>query len=585
MVIPPSLFTLHSSLATLHSSRTLNLFTCLVVPRFPSSWLPLAAIVALAAILRCNHLGDLSFWFDESFCWKMATFDLDEVWRRTALDNHPPLYFYLLWFWERAFGDSPSATRSLSVVCGLGTVVGAYLLARTVGTAFPENSKFKTERPDSNNPSAGLLAAALLALSPFQIDWSQQVRMYVLGACLTLVSSWLLLRALAPARPRWQDFAWYTLAATALAYTHYFGLLVVGGQFLFAVGAALRSGGAFTGATRPDHRGYPIAGVEGGGNLKSKIANPKVVTALAAFWAVGTLWSPWLPIFLRHRRQVIGLFWSEQFTWEQVARACFEMFRASSHDSAPGMTVVWGAAGACLVLAIGMVALGRYAQRLCGVVILTTFAGAIAASLWGRNIIVARYFIFAHALILCGVAMAVVRIRWKGLRSAVMAAVIFGAAWAGSRYAQRREELAAKPGMAAAMAYLADVWTPGEPVVVASPLVQVTADSHALKRMPVQVLHDGGELPYFLGTAVMRDDEFISPAALASSPAKNAWFVDVIDGGSGTWTVRLPDPWVDVAEEAFPEWSSPKSEIVVRRCEKRPRAARSGERQVMRSTK
>lgn len=563
-----------------------------MVPRFRSSWLPLAAIVALAAVLRLNHLGDLSFWFDESFCWKMATFDLDEVWRRSALDNHPPLYFYLLWFWERAFGDSPSATRSLSVVCGLGTVVGAYLLARTVGSASPENSKSNTERPNSDNPSAGLLAAALLALSPFQIDWSQQVRMYAFGACLTLISSWLLLRALAPVRPRWQDFGWYTLAATALAYTHYFGLLVIAGQFLYALGAA-------AGQCRMQNANCKTQNDASGSKLNSEdrtpnaenprptsvLANPKLVAALAAFWAIGTLWSPWLPIFLRHRRQVVGLFWSDQFTWEQVAKACFEMFRASSHDPPPAMTVVWGAAVACLVLAVGMVALGRSALRLCGVVILTTFAGAIAASLWNRNIIVARYFIFAHALILCGVAIAVSRIRWRGLRSAVIAAVIFGAAWAGSRYAQHREELAAKPGMAAAMAYLADAWTPGEPVVVASPLVQVTADSHALKRMPVQVLHDGGELPYFLGTAVMRDDEFISPAVLASSPAKKAWFVDVINGGSGTWTVRLPDPWVDVAEEAFPEWCSPKSEIVVRRCEKRPRAARSGERKVMRSTK
>ncbi|OYV81268.1 MAG: hypothetical protein B7Z73_18270, partial [Planctomycetia bacterium 21-64-5] len=252
----------------------------------------LAAILALAALLRCNHLADLSFWFDESFCWKMTTFKLGEVWQRVALDNHPPLYFYLLWFWARVFGDSPGATRSLSVVLGLVTVAGAYLLARQVGARGTPQRAFPTEaepRPDPpvvhgmpqvggtprrafpteidqrrNCPHpgplpegegetpelsrvplqaagerAGLLAAALVALSPFQIDWSQQVRMYVLGACLTLLSCWLLLRALASARPRWQDFAWYTLAATALAYTHYFGLFVLAGQFLYAVGAAL----------------------------------------------------------------------------------------------------------------------------------------------------------------------------------------------------------------------------------------------------------------------------------------------------------------------------------------------------------
>ncbi|MGH7139015.1 MAG: glycosyltransferase family 39 protein [Pirellulales bacterium] len=577
-----------------------------MLPRFRSSWVPLAAIVVLAAILRSSHLSDLSFWFDESFCWKMATFD-----RRTALDNHPPLYFYLLWFWQRACGDSPGATRSLSVVCGLGTVVGAYLLARQI-QCKTQNAKCPGA-PGQNDASelAGLLAAALVALSPFQIDWSQQVRMYALGACLTLVSSWLLLRALAPARPRWQDFAWYTLAATALAYTHYFGLFVLAGQFLYAVGAALLSGGE-PGQTQPRAAVPQAAGQCKTQNVKCKTqndasgsvldsedtdpkaqnlrpktlrANPKLLPVLAAFLAVGTLWSPWLPVFLRHRRKVIGLFWSDKFTWEQVAKACLEMFGVTWRDPLPDTTVVWGAALACLVLAVGMAVFGRNALRLCGVIVLTTFGGAIAASLWERNIIVGRYFLFANALLLCGVAMAVSRIRSSGLRRAVVAALLIGAAWSGSRYEQRREEWAAKPGLAAAMAYLADSWTPGEPVVVASPLVQVTADSHMLERIPVHVLHEGSDLPFFLGTAVMRDAEYISPTALASSPAEKAWVLDAVNWVGGTWTVRLPDPWVDVAEETFPEWFSPNCQIVVRRCQKRPGAARGGERPVMRSTR
>ncbi|OYV93010.1 MAG: hypothetical protein B7Z73_04020, partial [Planctomycetia bacterium 21-64-5] len=143
-------------------------------------------------------------------------------------------------------------------------------------------------------------------------------------------------------------------------------------------------------------------------------------------------------------------------------------------------------------------------------------------------------------------------------------------------------ELAAKPGMTAAMAYLAESRRPGEPVVVASPLVQVTAASHALERMPVHALGDG-DLPFFLGTAVMRDDDYVSPAALSASPADRLWVLDAVNWVGGTWTVRLPDPWVDVAEEAFAEWVSPKCQLIVRRCEKRPRAAGTDERQVMRS--
>ena len=100
----------------------------------------LSAIVALAAMVRCQNLAALSYDFDEAFCWKMIGFPVGEIWTRSALDNHPPLYFYLLWGWARVFGDSPQALRSLSVLLGLATVVGAYFLVRQIGSGIRENS-------------------------------------------------------------------------------------------------------------------------------------------------------------------------------------------------------------------------------------------------------------------------------------------------------------------------------------------------------------------------------------------------------------------------------------------------------------
>src|SRR5487761_1395936 len=238
-----------------------------MINRFHGSWLALSAIVALAAMVRCQNLAALSYDFDEAFCWKMIGFPVGEIWTRSALDNHPPLYFYLLWGWAKVFGDSPQALRLLSVLLGLATVVGAYFLVRQIGSGIRENSGVVSSGIRENSvPTANpelsrvplrvaelpaLAAAGLVALSPLQVDWSPRVRMYVLGSALAVASCWLLLRALQARQPRWRDFGWYALAAAGLAYTHYFGLFVLAGQFLYAVGWLMANMGAWSGDQAP----------------------------------------------------------------------------------------------------------------------------------------------------------------------------------------------------------------------------------------------------------------------------------------------------------------------------------------------
>ena len=72
---------------------------------------------------------------------------------------NPPLYFILAWVWQKVFGNSEIALRSLSALLGTATMPVVYAAARELASR-----------------RAGLLAAALAATSPLLIWYSQEVR-------------------------------------------------------------------------------------------------------------------------------------------------------------------------------------------------------------------------------------------------------------------------------------------------------------------------------------------------------------------------------------------------------------------------
>src|SRR5207247_3399200 len=86
----------------------------------------------------------------------------------------PYLYYVLAWPWTRLFGSGEVGIRSLSALAGTATVVAAYgagasLLSRRVG----------------------LLAAALVAVNPFLLWYSQEARAYALVTLFVSVGLWL----------------------------------------------------------------------------------------------------------------------------------------------------------------------------------------------------------------------------------------------------------------------------------------------------------------------------------------------------------------------------------------------------------
>ena len=96
---------------------------------FNSKWGGVVALVAAIGAflaLTLTRLTTASIWFDEAYSAYLTRYNLADLTHYTAIDVHPPLYYYLLKGWTNLFGNSVAAYRSLSVVLGVIALVLIY---------------------------------------------------------------------------------------------------------------------------------------------------------------------------------------------------------------------------------------------------------------------------------------------------------------------------------------------------------------------------------------------------------------------------------------------------------------------------
>ena len=173
----------------------------------PSRALVTAVVAALCLIglaLRLHRLGDADIWWDEGWSVWLARMPVLQLAERTAYDTNPPLYYALLHCWRLLVGESEYALRLLSVLGGVVAVAATHRLAR-----------------ECCRKTAGPIAAALVAVSPFMLLWSQQTRMYSWATALGLLSAALALRL-------WRENRGglgYVLVTLALLHTHTLAVL------------------------------------------------------------------------------------------------------------------------------------------------------------------------------------------------------------------------------------------------------------------------------------------------------------------------------------------------------------------------
>lgn len=169
-----------------------------------------AGLTLLAAGLRFATLGVQAYHHDEIVTASRVL--RKDFWH--AMDavgfseSAPPLYYALAWIWTQLTGTGEFGLRSLSAVAGVATVPVAYLL----GTAL-------------RGRRTGIAAAALVAVNPMLVWYSQEARGYALLTLLTAVAALYFVRALDHGRRR-DLTAWGAFSALAFA-THYFALFPI----------------------------------------------------------------------------------------------------------------------------------------------------------------------------------------------------------------------------------------------------------------------------------------------------------------------------------------------------------------------
>ena len=165
-------------------------------------------LLLLALLARLPTLISRPLWYDEAFAVlfsaegpRAMSYGTLVVEQGIAADVHPLGYYTMLWIWQSVAGASPVAVRVPSVILGLVLVFIGYRLSRRL---FEER--------------IAIVAASMLALSPFQVHYSQEVRMYVLLSVLLLGATFVYWKALEGGSLRyWLAFA--VLGAVA-QYTH-----------------------------------------------------------------------------------------------------------------------------------------------------------------------------------------------------------------------------------------------------------------------------------------------------------------------------------------------------------------------------
>ncbi|MGH7579603.1 MAG: glycosyltransferase family 39 protein, partial [Gemmatimonadales bacterium] len=169
----------------------------------PVPWPALVIVIAVGLGIRLFRLDFQSLWLDEVLTVQSAALPISRIVFDPEVDrNFPPLHGMLVHLFVRLLGASEIAVRLPSVLAGTISIPLIFGVARFwLG------------------PAVGLLTAALLAISPMHVWYSQEARPYAVFIALALAAVWFAQRLLRRPADLSSQIG-FVLSASATLYCH-----------------------------------------------------------------------------------------------------------------------------------------------------------------------------------------------------------------------------------------------------------------------------------------------------------------------------------------------------------------------------
>jgi hypothetical protein len=334
---------------------------------------PLAALAGVALALRLPGQGTW-FWTDEGISLGIAGHRLADIPGVLRKDGSPPLYYVVLHFWMRLFGNSEAQSHALSLLCAVLLVPAALWAGWSL---FGRKT--------------GWIAASLAATSPFITAYSQETRMYTMVALLGLVVCTAF--SLAFVRRRRAYVPVFAGSLVLLLYTHNWGLYLAAASALALIPCLRRR--------RPD-RAF-------------------VIDAVVAFGAVTLLYLPWVPTLLEQLHHTAAP-WSARPVAREVVSALGSILGDKTERVLVALVFGGGAA------ALSMVRRPRSREGatlvallvICAVTLGAAWVGAQAKPAWS-----VRYVAVLFGPVLVVAAAALARGRGYGVAALVIILLIW----------------------------------------------------------------------------------------------------------------------------------------------------------------
>jgi uncharacterized membrane protein len=515
-------------------------------------WLIL--ILVLATILRFYHNADISLWHDEAFSALMIRYSWPEMFRRLALDVHPPMYYIFLRFWHYIFGDKLLSLRGFSIFFGVLTVWATWLLVKytftpSTGSGSPRNQK------------TALWAALLVAVSTFQLQYVTEARMYTMGAFFSVIGAYFLVRALREQKQFYEDaklnmpnlpqdinlkksYLWHYLGFAVCAgimdLTHYYLLFTMSALCLYALIFHI----------------YHYRG-----QIK------KYYLLLTAYLLICLFFLPWLRQFIFQYKQVQAGYWIPALDVWSIPGTLWTMLLGIGHDNSNAFTQKMLVVVVLFTIFFFWQFLRKtqyFEKWLVFFATVAPFCGALLFIVLARlkgsssSVYEERYFLFSSTFFIIALAVWISQIKIKWLASALFIAYAVFSFYALFNYWSGLN-ITAKPGMAGAAKFLGANVAAGDHVFLGTSYEFFNYKYYDYTYYPLPkgvqpLLFTGGrsdisQISHVEGVAMLTNADLLPSFSAAVHPADTVWLLWT--DGFGSSKPQVPVNWTQVDERDF----------------------------------